>query len=139
VRELWTARWSLGVPATTTLDTFAGFRDHDWIVNSRNAGDEAAVRTVAALQGFEPRIVHRADSLELVQDLIIAGLGVGLLPADHETVPGVRLVELDDPQVTQRSYAVTRRGRSGWAPLALVLSRLATPPPRPGTAPHRPG
>jgi len=131
-RPLWSAPWSLGVPAATTVTAFADFRAYDWIVNSRNTADEDVVRTVAALAGFEPRIVHRVDSLDLVQDLIVAGLGVALLPADGPTLPGVRLLPLANPEVRLRAYAVTRRGRSGWAPLALVLTRLETPPHRPG-------
>lgn len=63
------------------------------------------MRTLASLAGFEPRIAHRADSLELVEELIVAGLGVGLLPADLPTSPGVRLVPLTAPAVTLRSYA----------------------------------
>jgi DNA-binding transcriptional LysR family regulator len=82
------------------------------------------VRTVASLAGFRPRIAHRADSLELVQDMIVAGMGVGLLPADQPTVPGVALRPLRDPRVWMRSYAVTRRGRERWPPLALVLGLL---------------
>jgi DNA-binding transcriptional LysR family regulator len=138
-QPLWTARWSLAVPAQTALSAFGDFRDHDWIVNSRNSCDEVVVRTVAAVHGFAARIAHRADSLDLVQDLILAGLGVGLLPADQPVVPGVRLLAITRPEVRQRSYAVTRRGRSGWAPLALVLARLARPPHRPGRSPRRPG
>ena len=61
----------------------AEFADRDWIVNSRNTADEDVVRTLASLAGFAPRIVHRIDSLELVEDLIDAGLGVGLLPLDY--------------------------------------------------------
>ena len=138
-RALWSVPWSLGAPAAASPAAFADFRDHDWIVNSRNTADEDVVRTVAALAGFEPRIMHRVDSLDLVQELIVAGLGVALLPADERVRAGVRLVELTDPEVRLRSYAVTRRGRSGWAPLALVVNRLATPPPRPGTTPRPPG
>lgn len=89
------------------------------------AADEHVVRTIASLAGFEPRIVHRVDSLELVQDLIAAGLGVGLLPADGRLVGGVRLVALRRPEVVLRSYAVTRPGRESWAPLRLV-TRLLT-------------
>ena len=65
------------------------FADADWIVNSRNIADEHVVRPLASLAGFEPRIAHRADSLELVQDLIVAGLGVGLLPAEMPLREGV--------------------------------------------------
>jgi DNA-binding transcriptional LysR family regulator len=101
-------------------------------VNSRNTADETVVRTLASIGGATPRIVHQADSLALVQDLIVAGLGVGLLPADQPAIAGVRLVPLDEPDVRLRMYAVTRRGREAWPPLALVLGLLGggTPPPR---------
>jgi DNA-binding transcriptional LysR family regulator len=137
-------RWSLGTPADrdrapadrdrpparrnraagTALEVFRRFADRDWIVNSRNSGDEEVVCTVASLAGFRARIVHRVDSLELVQDMILAGLGVGLLPAGRPVRRGVALRPLDQPDVTQRPFAVTRRGRSDWPPLALVLRLL---------------
>jgi DNA-binding transcriptional LysR family regulator len=103
---------------------FDEHRERDWIVNSRNTADEDVVRTVASLAGFAPRIAHRADSLDLVQDMIAAGLGVGLLPAGAATADGVTLRSLTGPDVVLRSYAVTRRGRQAWAPLALVLRLL---------------
>ena len=137
-RPMWTVPWSLGVPAgPAAADHWA----HDWIVNSRNTADETVVRTLASIAGATARIVHHADSLALVQDLIVAGLGVGLLPADQPARAGVRLVPLSDPEVHLRTYAVTRRGREAWPPLALVLGLLggATPPPRPGTTRRRPG
>ncbi|MFG2040234.1 LysR family transcriptional regulator [Dactylosporangium sp. NPDC048998] len=110
---------------------FARFRDEDWIVNSRNTADDQAVRTIAGMAGFEPRIAHRADNLNLVQDLIVAGLGVGLLPMEWPTIPGVRILPLTDPPVTMRAYAVTRRGRASWPPLALLLNLLRRPSPAP--------
>jgi DNA-binding transcriptional LysR family regulator len=103
---------------------FETYRDHDWIGNSRNRADEDVVRTLASMAGFEPRLTHRADSLDLVEDFIVAGLGVGLLPAGRPARPGVRLLRLTDPDVTLRSYAVVRPGRGAWPPLALLLSRL---------------
>jgi DNA-binding transcriptional LysR family regulator len=129
---LWEAAWSLGVPTARrpgasdadALAVFDRFRGDDWIVNSRNTADEDVVRIVASLAGFRPRITHRVDSLELVQDLIAAGLGVGLLPADQSTVTGVTLLSLTGPEVLLRAYAVARRGRAGWPPLALVRDLL---------------
>ena len=53
--------------------------------------------------------------------MILAGLGVGLLPAARPAARGVTLRRLRQPEVTQRCYAVTRRGHSVWPPLALVL------------------
>lgn len=131
--QLWSRRWDLAVPADEAvsgrdaLAVFDRFRDRDWVVNSRNTADEDVVRTIASLAGYLPRVAHRADSLALVQDLIAAGLGVGLLPADEPTIPGVVLCPLRDPDVVLRAYAVTRRGRADWPPLALVLRMLGQP------------
>jgi DNA-binding transcriptional LysR family regulator len=127
---LWTTRWGLGVPSDAVGVTgdarrvFAHFADRDWIVNSRNTADADVVRTIASMAGFEPRVSHRVDSLDLVQELIAAGLGVGLLPADQPTRPDVVTLPLADPEVRLRAYAVVRRGRSSWPPLALVLARI---------------
>jgi DNA-binding transcriptional LysR family regulator len=130
--SLWSVEWALGVggsggPAEpqSARAVFGRYRAHDWIVNSRNNADERVVRTIASMAGFEPAVAHRADSLELVQDLVAAGLGVGLLPADLPTRAGVALCRLTDPGVALRSYAVIRRGRARWPPLALLLDRLS--------------
>ena len=128
---LWDVGWGLGVPAAdpairgTAAEVLGGYRDSDWIVNSRNDSDFEAVRRVASQAGFVPRVKHRADSLELVEDLIVAGLGVGLLPEGRPVADGVRLLPLRDPKVALRAYAVSRRGRTAWPPLALVLRLLA--------------
>jgi DNA-binding transcriptional LysR family regulator len=131
---LWERAWGLGVPSAERVDdggdalaVFARFRDRDWISNSRNSADEETVRTVASLAGFRPRILHRADSLELVEDMIVAGLGVGMLPTGRRAGPGVSVCPLRSPEVRLRAYAVARRGRTDWPPLALVLRMLREP------------
>ncbi len=118
--------WHLGTPSGpgprgTAVEVFRRYRDDAWIVNSRNTADEDVVRIVASLADFEPRITQRADSLDLVHDMILAGLGVGLLPVGRPAVRGVTLRRLRQPEVILRSYAVTRRGHAAWPPLALVL------------------
>jgi DNA-binding transcriptional LysR family regulator len=133
LRPLWEVPWGLGVPGgepatgrrtprTTDLSEFA---DSDWIVNSRNTADEEVVRTLASLVGFTPRVVHRIDSLELVEDLIDGGRGVGVLPLDYPATRQVRVLPLADPGAALRAFAVVRRGREAWPPLRLVLDRLA--------------
>ncbi|MDY6995080.1 MAG: LysR family transcriptional regulator [Actinomycetota bacterium] len=122
---LWSTQWGLAVPTTSATDSgIAAFADATWIVNSRNTADETAVRTLAALAGFTPTIGHQIDSLDLVEDLIVAGFGVGLLPLDRPTANGVTVLPLTDPEVTLTAYAVTRRGRTEWPPLRTVLDRL---------------
>jgi DNA-binding transcriptional LysR family regulator len=129
--QLWSTAWGLGVPARAaggvrgdSLAVFDAFRDHDWIGNSRNRADEDVVRILASMAGFEPRLTHQSDSLELVEDLIFHGMGIALLPADRATRPGVALLPLTQPEVRLRAYARTRRGRTAWPPLRLVLDRL---------------
>ena len=128
---LWSTPWGLAVPTglaepadLTQPSDLARFRDHQWIVNSRNTADEEAVRTLASLAGFSPRITHEIDSLDLVEDLITAGHGVGLLPVVRPARAGVVVLPLPAPAVELRAFAVTRRGRSGWAPLRVLLGRL---------------
>ena len=121
--------WHLGTPSGpgprgTAVEVFRRYRDDPWIVNSRNTADEDVVRIMASLAGFEPRITQRADSLDLVYDMILAGLGVALLPAGRPAVRGVTLRRLRQPDAVLRSYAVTRRGHGAWPPLALVLRLL---------------
>jgi DNA-binding transcriptional LysR family regulator len=134
---LWSSPWSLGVPfraaggrGGSALTVFDAFRDSDWIANSRNRADETVLALIASMCGFEPQVTHRADSLDVVENLILAGLGVGLLPADRRTRSGVSLLSLTEPNVELRAYARTRRGRAGWPPVALLLDRLSAPDTR---------
>ena len=105
-------------------DRSASYADHDWIVNSRHTADEDVLRTLASMNGFTPRIMHRVDALELVDDLIAARLGVALLPARPPSRRGVTVRPLSDPSVLLRGYAVWRRGRDRWPPLRAVLEQL---------------
>jgi DNA-binding transcriptional LysR family regulator len=124
---LWSTPWGLGVRADDTTGATADLSRHardPWIVNSRNTADEDAVRTLAALAGFTPHIAHQIDSLDLVEDLILAGYGVGLLPLNRLIREGVAVMELTEPEVIMTAYAVTRRGRGSWPPLRLLLDGL---------------
>jgi DNA-binding transcriptional LysR family regulator len=134
--SVWSRPWSLGVRAGTepahaqsSLEVMTAYADEHWIGNSRNTADEDVMRLLGALAGFEPRVSHQFDSLDLVQELIVEGFGVGLLPADLAVRPGVALVPLTDPAVVQRAFAQTRRGRRFWPPLALLLAEITTRAP----------
>ncbi len=126
---LWSIPWGLGVPADTADGPVhvASYTEATWIVNYRNTADEDAVRTLAAMAGFTPRIAHQIDSLDLVEDLILAGYGVGLLPIGRPTCRGVKVLPLADANPVLTAYAVTRKGRSTWPPLRVVLDQLRPP------------
>jgi DNA-binding transcriptional LysR family regulator len=128
---LWESSWSLAVPSRsrrirgTAVDVVAAFAASDWIVNSRHLADEQVVRTIAALAGFEPRITQRADSLQLVQEMITAGLGVGLMPATYPKTTGISLRRLRAPEPRMRALVLTRKDRTNWPPLSLLRSFLS--------------
>jgi DNA-binding transcriptional LysR family regulator len=126
---LWSVAWGLGVPADAPDGPadIAAYSDRTWIVNSRNTADEDAVRTLASIAGFSPKIAHQIDSLDLVEDLIVAGYGIGLLPIARATGSRVKVLPLADGNPILTAYAVTRRGRSTWPPLRVVLDRLRPP------------
>jgi len=128
---LWSTPWSLGVPdhdigatPASAPEVFTRFRDHDWIGNSRNRADEEVLRLIASMADFEPKIRHQADSLDLVEDLILAGMGIGLLPADRQPPRGIILLPLTQPDVRVRAFARARRGNSTWPALAAVLEHI---------------
>jgi DNA-binding transcriptional LysR family regulator len=125
VTPLWQAEWGLGTPTSQAGAPLRAYADRDWIVNSRNNADEQVLRTLASLAGFTPKVVHRVDALELVDDLIVAGHGVALLPRGRTSRRGVTVRALKDPRATLRAYAVVRPGRERWPPVRVVLEGLA--------------
>ncbi|HEX5995613.1 MAG TPA: LysR family transcriptional regulator [Jiangellales bacterium] len=101
----------------------AALRAAPWIVNSRGEDDDELARRFCALAGFEPDVTHRVDNLDVVQQLVAAGLGVGLVPALVRPHPGTRLVPITLAPLVRRMLAVTRAGHADWPATALV-SRL---------------
>ena len=125
VAPLWSTEWGLGVPERDAHLSFADFADRPWIVNSRNTADEEVVLMLASAAGFTPRIAHRIDSLELVEELIAAGLGVGLMSLEWPMTRAVTVLPITDATLRLRAFSAVRRGRESWPLLRLVLGRLA--------------
>lgn len=127
--DLWSTAWGLGVPRRDPhlgVGDIGDYAEHDWIINSRNSADGDALRTLASLARFTPRITHRIDSLELVEELIGAGRGLALLPIGGPPSDTVTVLPLHPPGLELRAYALTRRGHDHWPPLRAVLDRLTT-------------
>jgi DNA-binding transcriptional LysR family regulator len=107
-----------------SAELFARFADSTWIGNSRNPAEEALLRVIASMTGFEPRVDHLADSLDLVEELVLARQGVSLLPLTRDRRDGLTIIPLKEPSASTRTYVWTRQGRAAWPPLALMIDKL---------------
>ncbi|WP_034593770.1 LysR family transcriptional regulator [Hamadaea tsunoensis] len=106
-----------GIARAEDLRVLAGA---SWIVNSRADDDEELVRRFTALAGFAPDVTHGVDSLDVVQRLVAAGLGIALVPAVVRPHPGTRLVPITLVPLARRMIAATRAGEETWPATALV-------------------
>ncbi|MTE22364.1 LysR family transcriptional regulator [Streptomyces sp. TRM43335] len=108
------------------VSELADYAATGWIGNSRGTDDDELVQRVCALAGFTPRIVHRVDSLHLVNSLVGAGMGVALL-AEAGTEEGrtdVTFRPLDPLVGTRRGFLLARTGQWSWPPIAAFASAL---------------
>ena len=101
-----------------------GLRDSAWITNSRDTADDELTQRLCALGGWSPVIRHRADSLDVVADLVLAGQGVSLLVADAAAAQRVRAVPLELGSVERRMWSVVRAGSLNWPATAAVVDHV---------------
>ena len=101
-----------------------GFRDFAWIANSRDSADDELTERLCALGGWTPVIRHRADSLDLVVDLILAGQGISVLVSDAPAARRVRTVALDLAAIERRMWSVVRAGSLNWPATAAVVDHI---------------
>jgi len=115
-----------GVPLDTITNAtdLAVLRDHPWICNSRGADDDELTHRLCAMAGWVPVVRHRADSIELVIDMVAAGHGIALVPVDAPRVVGVRRLPMTIATIHRRTWSLTRPGRARWPATALLLGIL---------------
>ena len=95
-----------------------------WIANSRGGDDDELVARMCAAAGFAPQIGHRVDNLEVVEQLVAAGLGIGVMPKlAAATRRGVTHAPLGELGGNRRIFLVARPGAWAWPPVR-VLARL---------------
>ena len=97
---LWSITWGLGVSRPifpTGPPTSRRTRTRPGSSTPATPLTKTRYGRLASLAGFAPRIAHEIDSLDLVEDLIVAGYGVGLLPIGRPTGNGVKVLPLADP------------------------------------------
>lgn len=92
---------------TKTVDLSA-LADEDWLCGDKPSSCRAHVINACRSAGFEPRISFESDDYQVVQGLVAAGLGVGLIPELAQPDPAVVLRDIAPDPPIRRVWAVTR-------------------------------
>jgi DNA-binding transcriptional LysR family regulator len=99
--------------------------DAAWVAGLNGTQFATALDLACRSAGFTPRVAHRADDALLLQSLVRAGLGVGLLPAlACSDSAGVRFAEVAPAPPRRHVWALVRRGAARRPALAAALEAL---------------
>ncbi|HET6737058.1 LysR family transcriptional regulator [Mycobacterium sp.] len=82
------------------------------------------LRSLAAISGAQPRIVQRVNDFRVVEELVMAGVGVALLPRYVLTARNLIRKPLSGVRVARRIEAVTRVGATSRPAVAAVINIL---------------
>jgi DNA-binding transcriptional LysR family regulator len=101
--------------------------DDDWVTAAH--GTSYAAMTVGVCRssgGFEPRVRHRANDLQLMLDLVANHACVALVPSlgEPERHPGVKVRPLADVNLNRTIFALWRASDAARPSTAAVLGAL---------------
>jgi len=99
-------------------------REAEWIGNSRDSADDELAQRLCALAGWQPRVRHRSDSLDLVIDLVLATRGVCLLAADSAEIVRVTTYPIEFARPQRRMWSVVREGTQEWPATRAVIDAV---------------
>jgi DNA-binding transcriptional LysR family regulator len=100
--------------------------DESWIGVEGGLVVDDVLRSLAAISGVQPRIVQRVNDFRVVEELVLAGIGVALLPRYALTVRELVRRPLGGMRAARRIEAVTRTGAATRPAIGAVLDILAT-------------
>ncbi|HWK26042.1 MAG TPA: LysR substrate-binding domain-containing protein [Solirubrobacter sp.] len=97
-----------------------------WIAGDPGTQFDAVLARTCRAAGYAPRIVHRAGEAAVHQQLVAAGLGVGLLPAlaRRGAPPGLRFVRAVPEPPRRHVGALVRQGARRRPAIVAVLDAL---------------
>lgn len=100
--------------------------DEPWIGVEWGLMVDDVLRSLAAISGVQPRIVQRVNDFRVVEELVMAGVGVALLPRYVLTARDLIRKPLSGVRIARRIEAVTRAGATTRPAVAAVISILKT-------------
>ncbi|CAN5649906.1 LysR family transcriptional regulator [soil metagenome] len=104
--------------------TLAQLADQPWIGVEGGLMVDDVLRSLAVISGVQPRIVQRVNDFRVVEELVLAGIGVALLPRYVLTARQVVRRPLAGVRIARRIEAVTRAGADARPAIATVLDLL---------------
>ena len=107
-------------------DGLAALRDQPWVVFPGGSCREATVHACRTA-GFTPRLAHTCASIPVSLDMVVAGLGVTMMPeiATRNAPPGLAMVPA--PGLHRKIEVVVRAGTERQPVIAAALEALANP------------
>jgi DNA-binding transcriptional LysR family regulator len=100
--------------------------DESWIGVEGGLVVDDVLRSLAAISGVQPRIVQRVNDFRVVEELVLAEVGVALLPRYVLTVRDLVRVPLGGVRAARRIEAVTRAGATARPAIGAVIGILQT-------------
>lgn len=82
------------------------------------------LRSLAAISGVHPRIVQRVNDFRVMEELVMAGVGVALLPRYVLTARDLTRKPLSGVRIARRIEAVTRAGATARPAVNAVIGIL---------------
>jgi DNA-binding transcriptional LysR family regulator len=104
--------------------TLAQLAHQPWIGVEGGLMVDDVLRSLALLSGVQPRIVQRVNDFRVVEELVLAGVGVALLPRYVLTARALVRRPLRGARIARRIEAVTRAGADARPAIAAVLGIL---------------
>jgi DNA-binding transcriptional LysR family regulator len=98
--------------------------DEPWIGVEGGLVVDDVLRSLSAISGVSPRIVQRVNDFRVVEELVLAGVGLALLPRYALTVHELIRKPLRGVRAARRVEAVTRAGASTRLAVAAVVDIL---------------
>jgi DNA-binding transcriptional LysR family regulator len=98
--------------------------DESWIGVEGGLVVDDVLRSLAAISGVQSRIVQRVNDFRVVEELVLAGVGVALMPRYSLTVRDLVRKPLGGVLAARRIEAVTRAGAAARPAVAAVIEIL---------------
>ena len=112
--------------ARRTRVSLAELADEPWIGVEGGLMVDDVLRSLATISGVQPRIVQRVNDFRVTEELVMAGVGVALLPRYVLATRELVRRPLEGIRIARRIEAITRAGATARPAVNAVVDVLAT-------------